>query len=245
MPLRRRLFGGDVGGIVVFATGYALVDALPLAFPGSAVFLGLRLGDLADVVFAFVLVALYVRLGLQAELWRTGKLCIANAVALVMLVQGHSVHLAANAIAAASQPSAGGWDLIYFLDEHWGHTELHLAFLSLAALFIGWARPAAGGRSARRLSAVERAGLYLVTVAYGLWLAADAAEGQTVPLMLPAGLALFLWGFWPQLKARLSAAEAPVTSLHRAFFAASFGIATAALLAYGIMMHGFPEPFGP
>ncbi|MEI4902448.1 hypothetical protein Q8G48_28325, partial [Klebsiella pneumoniae] len=68
-------------------------------------------------------------------------LAAATAAALVFFVQGHGIHLAANAIGANSDPSERSWETSYFLDEHWGHVELHLAIIVLGLLFIFAARP--------------------------------------------------------------------------------------------------------
>ncbi len=155
---RSKFLQGPVAGIGLFVVGYAVVDLIPVLLPASPGLFGLRLADLLDSVFIFVLVALYVRLGLDADLWRTPVLRVASAVSLVLLVQGHAIHLAANAIAAVSDPATRSWDLTYFLDEHWGHTELHLAFVLLAVLFIGYGRATAAELSGRNLSGAERVG---------------------------------------------------------------------------------------
>ncbi len=234
-------FRGPVGGVVLFVVGYAVVDLIPVLLPASPGLFGLRLADLLDSLFIFVLVTLYVRLGLDADLLRTPVLRVASAVSLMLLVQGHAIHLAANAIAAVSDPATRSWDLTYFLDEHWGHTELHLAFVLLAVLFIGYGRATAAELSGHNLSGAERVGLYSATVVYGLLLAADAIEGQTVLLMLPAGIALFLWAFLPRLRFAWKPSSAAKISVYRYFFAASFGLAAVALVAYGVVMRGFPQ----
>lgn len=242
MPLSDQApgYSRHVRGLAMFVTGYAIVDLLPVVLPGTPVFKGLRISDLADLALLFVLAALYVQLGLRANLYRSGKLRVAFATALAMMVQGHSIHRAGDAIAAASGRGDGGWALIYFLDEHWGHLELHLSFLIVAALFIGCASPASADLSGRPLSRTEMAGLRILIMIYGFLLAGDAIEGQTVQLMLPAAIALSLWGFWPYLR-YIKRPTQPVVSLYRRFFASSFAVATVALVVYGLVNGGFPE----
>ncbi len=231
---------GIVRAIAAFVAGYVAVDLLPVVLPGTPVLKGLRVRDLADLALIFVLVALYVQLGLRARLWRSAPLRAAYAAALALMVQGHSIHLAGDAIAGASGPGAPAWLLIDFLDEHWGHTELHLSFIILAALFIGWARSVGFSSWASAAPRVERFALAFVSLAYGVLLAGDAIEGQTVLLMFPCAIALCLWGAWPFLR-RGSAKAGPGPSLFRAFFAASFGVTAASILIYGLVNGGFPE----
>lgn len=242
-----------VRGLSVFVVGYALVDLLPMLLPETPVLMGLRVGDLADVPLAFLLVALYMRLGLQADLWRSWGLRGLNALALVMMVQGHGIHLAANAIGGYSARGSGGAalageyagaadGLVYFLDEHWGHIELHLALLIMAALFIARARPLQREDASPGSLPIERLGLAIATLAYGVLLAGDAVEGQTVPLIFPAAIVLSIWGFWPQLSVRSRPAGASPVSLYRRFFAASLAVTATSLVVYGLVMRGFPQP---
>ncbi|UCC73823.1 MAG: hypothetical protein JSV86_04480 [Gemmatimonadota bacterium] len=229
------------GWVLVFVFGYALVDLLPVILPSTPVFRGLGLGDLADVVLIFVLVVLYVELGSQANLYRSLKLRVAYTGALLLMVQGHAIHLAANAIANASQPGAQGWGLADFLDETWGHVELHFAFLLLGALFIGCGRSDGGDGSEPVLSATEKTGLWIAAVIYGVLLGADAVEGQTAPLMLPCAIALFVWGWFPYLERPRGGDGRARMSLYRRFFATSFGVTALALLIYWLIMDGFPQ----
>lgn len=240
-PSSTSLIRGQVGRIGLFVIGYVLVDLLPVVLPDTPGLFGLRLNDLLDALFVFVLVGLYVRLGMDADLWRTPVLRAAGAIALVLLIQGHAVHLAANAIVEARGLTAQARDLALFLDEHWGHTELHLAFVLLAVLFIAYGRSSDVEGAAPNPSRAERVVLYLATVIYGLVLAADAIEGQTVLLMLPAGIGLFLWAFLPRLRFAWKPGHGTRISVYSYFFAASFGLAAVALVIYGVVMRGFPE----
>ncbi len=228
-------------GIIFFVVGYALVDLLPVILPATPVFNGLGLKDLADALLIFFLIVLYVELGLRAKIFRSLRLRAAYIFALLLMVQGHAVHFAANAITGVSADSDAGFALADFLDEHWGHVELHAAFIFLAAIFIFCGRSADAEGNEPVLSRTEWAGLAFVTLTYGILLAGDAVEGQTVPLMLPCAIVLCAWGLWPYVRGWASSSAPFTISLYRRFFATSFGITAAALLIYAWITGGFPE----
>lgn len=225
-------------GIAIFVLGYGLIDLLPIVLPEQPRVVDLPFHDAADAVLIFLLVFLYVELATHAQLLQKRWARAVFALALLLMVQGHAIHLAANAIAAASEAGSSGWDLADFLDEHWGHTELHFAFLLLAALFIARANPL---RSRGPLSRMENIGLWVLAAVYGLLLAGDAIEGQTVPLMLPGGLLLSVWGLWPYLDRRERRPKRKSLPAHRRFFGASLGVTVIALAVYGLVMRGFPQ----
>jgi hypothetical protein len=234
--------GDDVRALAVFLTGYAFVDLLPVALSDKAAFFSLSVGDVADFFLLFVLVALYLWLGWRAGVWRSARYAVLGIVALVMMVQGHSIHLAANAIAAAGTETDAAWSLTYFLDERWGHAELHLSFLLLAGLFIAGAGVPESDAAGVRTSRIDGLGLAVLAVVYGLILAGDAVEGQTVPLVLPAAVGLFVWGGRLYVVNK-SGNPRPAASLspYRRFFALALAVTTVALLVYGLVFGGFPQ----
>lgn len=228
-------------GIIFFVVGYALVDLLPVILPATPVFHGLAVKDVADALLIFFLIVLYVELGLRAKIFRSLRLRAVYIFALLLMVQGHAVHFAANAITGVAERSDESWALADFLDERWGHVELHIAFIALAAIFIFCGRSADAEGNEPVLTRTETVGLALVTLTYGILLAGDAVEGQTVPLMLPFAIVLCAWGLWPYLKPRGNPGTPARVSLYRRFFAASFGITALALLIYRLITGGFPE----
>ena len=54
---------------------------------------------------------------------------IVGTAALVLYIDGHGIHLAANDIRHEGAGAAA--DTAYFWDEHWGHIEWHLGWLGL------------------------------------------------------------------------------------------------------------------
>lgn len=228
-------------GIIFFVVGYALVDLLPVILPSAPVFRGLALKDLADALLIFLLIVLYVELGLRAKIFRSLRLRAVYIFSLLLMVQGHAVHFAANAITDASAASDEGLSLANFLDEHWGHIELHAAFIALAAIFIFCGRSADAEGNEPVLSRTEKTGLALTSLTYGILLAGDAVEGQTVPLMLPCAIVLCAWGLWPYVRGWTGLGEPVQISLYRRFFATAFGITALTFLIYGLITGGFPE----
>ncbi len=212
--------------IFAYALAFAIFDLVPIALSDAHVFQGLTWGDLVDAPLILLLAALLLRLAQDADLLSSTALRAGVLVALLLLIQGHAIHLAANAIAHSLTEADAAWEPAYFLDEHWGHYELHIALLSLALLFICFARASqASGAAGTPLLAVSIAG-------YGALQAAGAIEGQTVPLVLPAALALALAG-------------AVVTSRrpndYTTFFAASYALCALLLVIYGALNKGWPE----
>jgi hypothetical protein len=212
--------------IFVYALGFTIFDLVPIPLSDVDAFKGLSVGDLVDAPLIILPVALLFRMALDADLWRTAGLRAAVLLSLLLFTQGHAVHLAANAIAHSLAESDAGWEPAYFLDEHLGHYELHVALLIFATLFIGFGHPS---RLPRR---AELALLTFTIAGYGGLQAADAIEGQTVPLVLPASVALALMGGW--VVARRG-------SEYATFFAASYAVCFLVLVVYGAVNNGWPE----
>jgi hypothetical protein len=212
--------------IFAYAVGFAIFDLVPIPLSDVDAFKGLSVGDLVDAPLVILPVALLFRMALDAGLWRTTGLRAGLLLALLLFAQGHALHLAANAIAHSLAESDAAWEPAYFLDEHVGHYELHIALLSLAALFIWSGRP-------ERHPGQREAGLLALAVAgYGALLAAGAIEGQTVPLVLPASLALALLGAWMASRRRTD---------YGTFFAAAYAVCFGVLVIYGAVNDGWPE----
>ena len=106
-------------------------------------------------------------------------------LAALAYVDGHGIHLAANAIHGA-EPTGEAGDRAEFWDEVFGHIEWHLGWfgLILAACLAERARP--GFAAGRLVTAVAVAAL-------GFTLFTSTVEGQTWPLMLAAGVLFAGW----------------------------------------------------
>lgn len=212
--------------IFTYAIAFAVFDLVPIPLSDVDAFKGLSLGDLIDAPLVVLPAALLLRMALDGGLWRSVGLRAAVLLALLLFAQGHAIHLAANAISHSLNDSDVAWQPAYFLDEHVGHYELHIALLSLAFLFIRF------GSHAEMARARDTALLAVSIAGYGSLQAAGAIEGQTVPLVLPASIALALVGAWVGLRH---------PNQYATFFAASYGVCFFALLGYGALNHGWPE----
>ena len=106
-------------------------------------------------------------------------------LAALAYVDGHGIHLAANAIHEA-EPTGEAGERAEFWDEVFGHIEWHLGWfgLILAACLAERARP---GFAASRLVTAAAVG------ALGFTLFTSTVDGQTWPLMLAAGALVAGW----------------------------------------------------
>lgn len=212
--------------ILAYAVGFAIFDLVPIPLSDVDSFKGLSVGDLVDLPLVILPTALLLRMALDADLWRTAALRVAIWLTLLLFAQGHAIHLAANAIAHSLAESDAAWEPAYFLDEHLGHYELHVALLTLATLFIWFGRPS------HLPHRPEAAILAFAIAGYGSLQAAGAIEGQTVPLVLPASIALAIFGAWVTKRR---------ASEYATFFAASYAVCFLVLVIYGAINQGWPE----
>jgi hypothetical protein len=214
--------------IFAYAIAFAIFDLVPIPLSDVATFKGLSVGDLVDLPLVLLPIALLLRMAQDADLLRTTFLRVVFFLALFLFVQGHAIHLAANAIAHSLVESDAAWEPAYFLDEHLGHYELHIAWLVLATLFVWFTQ-----RS--QVAGPSEPGLLTFTVVgYGALLAASAIEGQTVPLVLPASIAIAGFGVW-------MAASSQRWAEYRTFFSTAYAVCFVVLAVYGILNRGWPE----
>jgi hypothetical protein len=191
-------------GIAAFLYSTSLLVFLvgPPLLPGaSAPYPLLRWGELLDlfappvvIVFAWLL---FQSAGAAAI---TAKETIAFVALAALWVEGHSLHLAANAIGHYLPLSAAGTtvdlvaaaELTHFLDEVLSHYVLHAAILGLSAL-VGWRSLSASARG--RTEQLGGRALLPAAVVYGFVFFAAVVEGNTALVMVPLAAALSI-GLW-------------------------------------------------
>lgn len=195
-------------------------------------------GALLDLLTPFVLVGLYYLLyrareqgrplGLVGPGWG-GALFLFSAI---LFVEGHGMHLSANSISSFLKESRGSdaYAMAYFYDEVLSHYLWRGGTLGLTGILLArhWVR----GRAETRWSL-----LALAALVYGLTYAISAVESQTVPLDLPASVAIS-----GLVVARWWRRRALPGDLVFAFFGLGYGVALAALAAWGLYFGGFPQP---
>jgi hypothetical protein len=163
-------------GFVALALAVGVFHHLP-AYTGET-------GSWIDLVTPFVVAAAVVY-GLQGARREAVILAVA---ALVLYVDGHGIHLAANAI--GHDDAGAAEDRREFWDEHWGHVEWHLGWLGLlAALSLAERR---GGAGKPELQG-RRVALLAAAAAMGWTLFTSTVEGQDWWLALGAAPVFVAW----------------------------------------------------
>ncbi len=220
--------------LALFGLAYCGMHVGPV-FLRAPLAAGLTTGD------GLSLLAPYVVLGSVAYVWLgfdrprpaatgiDGPLLLLLAAGL-LYTSGHGINLSANAIARMPDLHTGtpAFRLTYFLDEHLGHVLWHLGVIGLTGGLL-WA----GHRSE---PAPPHPLLLLGAPAFAFAYFTDAVEGQTVPLMGPAALALLVTLFFTA-RGRSVAAHHPV----RRFFIPGLGGALLLLAVWAIWQGGVPQ----
>lgn len=234
--------------IVGFALSHAIfVLGPPLllqaAGPSLELRAGLGMGETFDLFAPVVLALFYYGLFIRVTAWATRGALLASVpflLALVVMVEGHGMHLAANAISHFVSQADGSpaFATAYFYDEVLSHYLWHGGSLALAVILMGqsWrggmlSRP--GSLGTRAMSA---AALGFAAIVYGLTVAIMAIEGQTVLLNLPAAVLISV--VYGALRWRCGQVS---DALVLRFFAVGYAVAATALVAWGVYFGGFPQ----
>ena len=161
-------------GLATFAASLFVFHQLPAVVGGHA-------GDAIDLVTPFSVVgaAAAVLLAAQAR----GAPLVLAAIAAVLYVDGHGIHLAANSIGHESL-SGDARDVTRFWDELFGHIEWHVGWIGLLAAFC----------LAERGPTTFAPWMVVTTVALlGFTLFTSGVEGGTWWLMLAAAAVFVPW----------------------------------------------------
>lgn len=172
-----------------------------------------RYEDFVDLLLPFVMVgpALVVlaRIGAARRVWALALL------SAIVLLQGHGVHLSANAINYASGPA----DPAYLWDEQIGHYLWLVGSAALLLVVTAAARPLRAGPLPALLAAVV-----------GLSWAAGTVEAGSVPL--GASLAVGLTAYGVRRRADGTGR----------LLVLAYGLSLVLMAVYGIVQGGFPQP---
>jgi hypothetical protein len=220
--------------ILVFAIAFAAFFSLPAIlgqpFPPYPL---MHWGDVVDLFTPLVLIPLYWLLLRDASGGAVGAVATVVFLLLAALwVEGQGMHLSANSI--SNLLGAGTTDvheLVYFYDEVLSHYIWHFAIIGLSVLplvFAGRAVVVAG-------ASVRWAAIVPASILYGLTYFLAVAEGQTVPLGLPAAALIVLWLLLG--KRRLARSDNLV-----AFFLVGYGLAVVVFTGWYLYFGCFAEP---
>lgn len=231
--------------LFLYGLVYAFFQVVPAFLKGG--FAGpVNQGDALDFLTPWVVipvaVLLFLKLGKMAD--RNPRKAssrsfmaagIVFVLGLIAYVEGHGLHLSANAIDRLlhGQEGSGIYQAVYLFDEVISHFIWDAGVLIIAVGLL------LAGRIIRfpRPSRVQWGYLGCGACLFGFSYAVNAVEGQTVPLTLPAAVLMIVVCSWLLWKSRREEGyDAVVLFLLLGF------ILSVALFAYwGVTHPGFPE----
>jgi hypothetical protein len=176
---------------LTFAVAFIVLFLAPPFLPYRFPFYGLiNWADVVDLATPLVLVPLYWLLLAEFAPPRSVAWTIVFLVFAAAWVEGHGIHLAANAIGHLLKDHPGpAHDLTEFWDERFGHWLWHSAALGLSALVLVAAARGPGVSGGPRWMGIAGAAVY----GFALFLIGD--EGGTAQLMISFGAA-FVVASW-------------------------------------------------
>jgi len=201
------------------------------------------IGDVFDFLTPFVLVFMVYRiyLILLPHIGKNSNTLVKSAAVIILIfgaisfVEGHGMHLSANAIARhlTSMKDSSLFALDYSFDEIMGHIfwDSGIIILSLGITFVGF------HIDPKKLSNMKQALILLASLIYGFTYFVNAVEGQTVFFTLPMAVAIPLAIWWTANRKSARISMNPVLYL----FLFSHIVALGLFLIWAIWQKGFPE----
>ena len=223
--------------ILVFAFGFAAVHLVPLLvwrpWPGNAL---IGVGTALDLLSPLIMLPLYMllyqwghnRTLAQPSMWWG----LSFLVFAVLWVEGHSIHLPANAISLALKAAnIGGkpYGVTYLFDEVISHYLWHLGMVGLSALVVvrEWLKPVPGQSTPWML--IMPAGLVYGGIFFGA-----VTEGGTWPLGLTFAV---IFGVGGLLLGRAKLRTQPLLT----FFSTGYLVATVCFIVWAVLWGGMPQ----
>ncbi|MFZ2053349.1 MAG: hypothetical protein WAU81_04045 [Candidatus Aminicenantales bacterium] len=231
--------------LFIYGFVYAFFQVIPAFFKGG--FAGpVSRGDALDFLtpLAVIPAAVVLFLKLKKEpgrdvRGRSARLSNLSGVVFILgligYVEGHGIHLSANSIDRLlhGQEGTALYKAVYLFDEVISHFIWDGGVLIIAAgLILAGIRIRFPG-----LSAAQWVYLMVGTCFFGFSYAVNAIEGQTVPLTLPAAIAMVFVCFWLHRKSRRGGGYNAVAL----FFLLGFLLSVLLFAYWGIAHPGFPE----
>jgi hypothetical protein len=228
--------------LFTYAFVYAFFHILP-SFLNYEIKNLLMIADVFDILTPFVMIFVLYRIYLMMlPHARINSSLSVKSVALIILilgaitfVEGHGMHLSANAIARHLTPSKdlSLFALDYSFDEILGHIfwDSGIIILSLGIILVGF------HIDQKKLSRPKQGLIILAALIYGFTYFVNAVEGQTVFFTLPLAVAIPMAIWWTARQKRIQFSRNPVLSL----FLLSYIVALGLFLVWGIWHKGFPE----
>jgi hypothetical protein len=228
--------------LFAYAFVYAFFHILP-AFLNYEIKNLLMIADVFDILTPFVMIFVIYRIYLMLlpNIRIGSSFSVKSTVVIILIfggisfVEGHGMHLSANAIARHLTPSnnLSLFALDYSFDEILGHIfwDSGIIILSLGIILVGF------NIGQKRLSSPKQTLIVLGSLIYGFTYFVNAVEGQTVLFTLPLAVAIPLAIWWTANRKRIRLSRNPVLSL----FLLSYIVALGLFIVWGIWQKGFPE----
>lgn len=228
--------------LFIYAVSYTVFHITPV-FLNVEIKYQFMLGDLFDLLTPFIIIFLVYklyRIVIRSAGEHTNSRTAAIAVIILILggiafVEGHGMHLSANALARHLTSESGSplFILDYFFDEILGHIfwDSGILFLSLGLILIGYRM------NQKQELAMNLTLIIIASLMYGFTYFVNAIEGQTVEFTLPLSLIIPLSIWWFAHRGEVALISNPVL----AFFLLSYSIALCLFVSWYIWQGGFPE----
>ena len=228
--------------VLIYAFSYAFFHIIPVLLHYE-IKNRLMVGDLFDILtpFAIVLVAYKIfRILSSGASQDSDSSARTLAIGILILgaitfVEGHGMHLSANAIARHLAPMKGSplFTLDYFFDEKLGHIlwDSGIALLSFGLILMG-----SNFNQARALNQKPILTIF-ASLLYGFTYFVNAVEGQTAFFTFPLAIVIpfFIWCL--VRRRRILLLKNPVLS----FYLLAHLLALPLFIIWGIWHGGFPE----
>jgi hypothetical protein len=228
--------------LFVYTFFYAFFHILP-AFLNYEIKNLLMIADLFDILTPFVMVFVIYRIYLMLirHIKIDSRFPVKSVAVIILIfgaitfVEGHGMHLSANAIARhlTEAKDSSLFALDYSFDEILGHIfwDSGIVILSLGLILVGF------HIVPKKLSPSKQALIVMGSLIYGFTYFVNAVEGQTVFFTLPLAIAIPLAMWWIVRRMDIRFSKNPVLSL----FFLSYSVALGLFLVWGIWHKGFPE----
>ncbi len=228
--------------LFIYAFNYAFFHIIPVLL-NYEIKNRLMVGDLFDILtpFAIVFVAYKIFQILSSNTSRSSNPSARPLVTGILIlgaitfVEGHGMHLSANAIARHLAPMKGSplFTLDYLFDEKLGHIlwDSGIALLSFGLILIG-----SNFNQARALNPKPILTI-LASLIYGFTYFVNAVEGQTAFFTFPLAVVIPLFIWWLVRRRGILLLKNPVLS----FYLLAHLLALPLFIIWGIWHGGFPE----
>jgi hypothetical protein len=224
--------------LLIFAICFAVLHILP-PFMAMEISHRFEVGDVVDILTPFVLIFILVRIYLEVRREAEGGSPVVAIVFLVLggvaFVEGHGMHLSANAIARhlGNMAHADLLALDYFFDEVLGHILWDGGFILISLGFILLA-----GFYGDRAGVYSKPILALIgSVFYGFTYFVNAVEGQTVLFTLPISVLIQMWILWVLKRRGIGLLGHPVL----VFYLFGYLVGLCFFAVWGIWRGGYPQ----